>query len=126
MMSIKEYEKNKNIISDLIKFHLKWNKQPEIENNIIYFTLREISLFIEALIDNENKLLPYQIVLIIYGSKYPEKELYKLKNILNNYNSFKNYERNNFYNINIEFENCFVSFVGFVTKQQLNDSTTNN
>ena len=25
-----------------------------------------------------------------------------------------------------KFEICFVSFVGFVTKQQLNDSTTNN
>ena len=88
MMSKSEFEKNKEIIKDLISFHLKWIQEPDVKNDIKYFTLREISLFIQALIDKNNKLLPYEIILIIYGSKYPEKELDKLKNILKNFKSF--------------------------------------
>ena len=98
MISEEQYEENKNIISDLIKFHLEWNKKPEIKNSIIYFTLREISLFIEALIDGRNTLSPYEIILIIYGSKYPDNELYKLKNLLKEYNSFQIVEKNNYKN----------------------------
>ena len=88
MMEKSEFEKNKDIINDLIKFHLRWIQEPEVKNDIKYFTLREISLFIQTLTDGKNKLLPYEIILIIYGSKYPESELYKLKNILKQYSSF--------------------------------------
>ena len=88
MMSKSEFEENKEIVKDLISFHLKWVKEPDVKNDIKYFTLREISLFIQALTDKNNKLLPYEIILIIYGSKYPERELDKLKNILKNFKSF--------------------------------------
>ena len=93
LMTEDQYEDNKNIISDLIKFHLRWNKEPENKNNIINFTLRDITLFIEALLNEENRLSPYEIILIIYGAKYPENELYKIKNILQEYNSFKSVEK---------------------------------
>ena len=87
-----EFEENKKIINDLIDFHLKWIQEPEIKNDIKYFTLREISLFIQAFTDSKNKLLPYEIVLIIYGSKYPDHKLDKLKNILKEYKSFQDIE----------------------------------
>jgi midasin (ATPase involved in ribosome maturation) len=79
LMTEEQYDNNRSIISDLIKFHLRSNNESEIKNNIIYFTLREISLFIEALINEENIFSPHELILIIYGSKYPENELSKLK-----------------------------------------------
>ena len=89
MMNKNDFGKNKNIIYDLIDFHLKWIQEPEIKNDIKYFTLREISLFIQAYTDSKNKLLPYEIILIIYGSKYPSNKLDKLKKILKEYKSFE-------------------------------------
>jgi len=95
LMNEEQYDNNRSIISDLIKFHLRWNNEPEIKNNIIYFTLREISLFIEALINEENIFSPHELILIIYGSKYPENKLSKLKKILNEYSSFEIVENEN-------------------------------
>lgn len=63
-----EFNKYNNIISKLIKFHIKLNNSPEIKSNIINCTIREISIFIQALKDKNNKLTQYQLILIIYGS----------------------------------------------------------
>ena len=98
MMKGNEFDKNKDVINDLIKFHLKWIQEPDVKNDIKYFTLREISLFIEALTDENNKLTPHELILIIYGSKYPEKELYKLKSILKNFSSLDEYKMDDIFN----------------------------
>ena len=89
MMGEIEFYEKINIINDLIDFHLKWIQQPEVKNDIKYFTLREISLFIQTITDENNKLLPYEIILIIYGSKYPQNKFYEIYNILKGYDSFK-------------------------------------
>ena len=98
MMKGNEFDKNKDVINDLIKFHLKWIQEPDVKNDIKYFTIREISLFIEALTDENNKLTPHELILIIYGSKYPEKELYRLKNILKNFSSLDDYKMDDIFN----------------------------
>ena len=82
ILTKEQFNKYNNIISDLIKFHIKLNNSPQIKNNIINYTLREISLFIQALTDNNNKLSPYQLILIIYGSKYSLENLSFIDNIL--------------------------------------------
>ena len=49
-------EKYKDIISNFVTFHIKLNQKPEIKRDIINYTIREISLFIQAFTDSKNKL----------------------------------------------------------------------
>ena len=54
MLTIEEFEKYKDIIIDLIKVYIELNKSLEIKKDTINYTLREISLFIQAL---KNKII---------------------------------------------------------------------
>ena len=107
LINKEESEKYKDIISDLIKFHIKLNKQPEITKDIFNFTLREISLFIQALTDKNNKYTPYELILIIYGSKYPKVKLSIIDNLLN-INEFKFISKNN-------IRNSYIDEIGLET-----------
>lgn len=84
----KKFNENKEVIKDLIDFHLMWNKKSIEKNEAIYYTLREINLFIQALSDENNKLTAYEVILIIYGSKYSQKDLDELKTELKQFKSF--------------------------------------
>ena len=113
MMTKEKYIENENVIKDLIKFHLEWNKKSIAKNDIIYYTLREINLFIQALSDPDNILTPYEIIMIIYGSKYPENDLDELKNTLKEYTNINednilHDKKNEIDNDKkeLEFENC--------------------
>ena len=50
---------------------------------ITCFTIREITAILKALSNKDNKLKPYQIIMIIYGAKYDEKGKNELSNELN-------------------------------------------
>ena len=86
MVTKEDSEKYKDIISNFVKFHIQLNQLPEIKRDIINFTIREISLFMQALTDENNKLSPYELILIIYGSKYPKEKLSIIENLLKNCN----------------------------------------
>ena len=107
----KKFIDNIEVIKDLIDFHLLWIKESIEKNDVVYYTLREINLFIQALTDKDNQLTPYEIILIIYGSKFSENNLIKLKNILKTFKSFKDINENeeNLTQNEIEFENCQIN-----------------
>ena len=79
MVSKEESQKYKDIIANFVSFHIKLNQLPEIKRDVINYTIREISLFMQALTDKNNDLNPYELILIIYGSKYPIKKYQLLK-----------------------------------------------
>ena len=79
MVSKEESQKYKDIIANFVSFHIKLNQLPEIKRDVINYTIREISLFMQALTDKNNDLNPYELLLIIYGSKYPIKKYQLLK-----------------------------------------------
>ena len=82
MITKADSEKYKDIIANFVKFHVKLKLLPEIKRDIINYTIREISLFIQALTDKNNKLSPYELILIIYGSKYPINKLSIIEELL--------------------------------------------
>ena len=81
-----KYKGDENILKDLVKFHKRWSSLEEIKEDIIVFTIRQITTFIKALINDYN---PYNSVLYIYGAEYDEERKNKLIKMLLEYNSFK-------------------------------------
>ena len=71
-----ESEEQNQFIDELVKFHLEWKKVDELQ----CFTIREIAATLKALSNKDNKLKPYQIIMIIYGAKYDEKGKNELSN----------------------------------------------
>ena len=121
MVSKEDSEKYKDIIANLISFHIKLNKKPEIKRDIINYTIREISLFMQALTDKNNNLSPYELILVIYGSKYPIKKLSLIEDLLKECKISPEINKieNEINQINLEdikdkeietnFKNCFVN-----------------
>ena len=108
MITKEESEKYKDIIEKLISFHIKLTQLPEIKRDIINYTIREISLFMQALTDKNNNLSPYELILIIYGSKYPINRLSFIEDLLKECKI--NQEINKVENgIEISFQNCFLN-----------------
>ena len=87
------YKGDENILIDLVKFHKRWSSLEEIKDDIIVFTIRQITTFIKALINNYN---PYNSVIYIYGAEYDEERKNKLIKMLLEYNSFKNIKPDTF------------------------------
>ena len=81
-------EKDKQFISDLINFHNTWTSKEDVKNEIICFTIREITASVKAYID-EKKENAFKIVKVIYGSRYRNKEKIELIDLLGKYESFK-------------------------------------
>ena len=91
----KEGNKNDNkFISDLISFHKAWTSQDERKEEIACFTIREIAATVKAYID-EGKKNPFQIIKVIYASRYQSDVKQKLLKFLGSFDSFKkDYEDN--------------------------------
>jgi len=80
------YKGEEDILIDLVKFHKRWSSLEEIKEDIIVFTIRQITTFIKAVINDYN---PLNSVLYIYGAEYDEERKNKLKRMLLEFNSFK-------------------------------------
>ena len=91
----KEGNENDNkFISDLISFHKAWTSQDERKEEIACFTIREIAATVKAYID-EGKKNPFQIIKVIYASRYQSDVKQKLLKFLGSFDSFKKeYEDN--------------------------------
>ena len=73
-----ESEEQNQFIDEFVKFHLEWTEKKVDE--LQCFTIREIAATLKALSNKDNKLKPYQIIMIIYGAKYDEKGKNELSN----------------------------------------------
>ena len=79
--------KDKNLLKDLVNFHIKWSNLEEIRNDIQCFTIREIAASVKAFSEGNNEL---DTIMTIYGARYQKKQKEKLIKLLKSYNSFKN------------------------------------
>ena len=48
------YDRNKELLNDIVELHYEWSKENESENDIHCFTIREIETTIEALKEKNN------------------------------------------------------------------------
>ena len=81
------FKKDKNLLKDLVNFHIKWSNLEEIRNDIQCFTIREIAASVKAFSEGNNEL---DTIMTIYGARYQKKQKEKLIKLLKSYNSFKN------------------------------------
>ena len=86
-----ESEEQNQFIDEFVKFHLEWTEKKVDE--LQCFTIREIAATLKALSNKDNKLKPYQIIMIIYGARYDEKGKNELSNELNKYKYLRNLDK---------------------------------
>lgn len=83
---------DENILKNIIKFHMEWEKEISDSEDIFCFTIREIETVLNALKDNNNS--PYSILMNVYGARYPKNEKEKMKVILDK-KQYENLKKNN-------------------------------
>ena len=86
-----ESEEQNQFIDEFVKFHLEWTEKKVDE--LQCFTIREITAILKVLSNKDNKLKPYQIIMIIYGARYDEKGKNELSNELNKYKYLRNLDK---------------------------------
>ena len=85
----KKLEKEDKIfISDLIELHDEWTSNEDTKNDLTCFTIREIAATVKAFID-EKKTNAFQIIKVIYASRYTKDKKNKLFEIIEKKESFK-------------------------------------
>ena len=85
-----ESDEQNKFIDEFVKFHLKWTERTENKvDELQCFTIREIAATLKALSNKDNKLKPYEIIMIIYGARYDEKGRNELSNVLDQYEYLK-------------------------------------
>ena len=100
-----KYKGNENLIRDIVKFHMDWQEETNIVDDVQCFTIREIEGVITALADNKN---PYDIIMTVYGSRYQKEMKEKLKKKLTHYDTLKVLKPGKLDLIE-EFHHCFVN-----------------
>ena len=84
-------EINDDILKDIIKFHMEWEKICSKDSEDIFcFTIREIETVLNALKDKN--ISPYSIIMNTYAARYPKKEKEKIKSLINKYINLKKKE----------------------------------
>ena len=97
------YKGKEDILVDIVSFHMDWQEEINLVDDVQCFTIREIEGIIRALAQNKN---PYDAIMTIYGARYQKEMKEKLKNKLKFYNSLKNLKGSNL-SLPPEFPHCY-------------------
>ena len=98
-----KFNGDKKILEDLVKFHKKWASYEEIKDEVLCFTVREISASIKAFSEGKNI---FDTIMTIYGARYQRPLREKLEKLLRSYSSFQNLQSGEL-TIPKNFPNCF-------------------
>ena len=80
------YIDNDEFLTDIVSFHMDWQEETNLIDDVQCFTIREIEGVIRALAQNKNK---YDTIMTVYGARYSKKMKEKLKEKLKNYKTLK-------------------------------------
>ena len=81
------YEGNEDILTDIVSFHMDWQEETNLVDDVQCFTIREIEGIIRALAQKKNI---YDTIMTVYGARYPKKLRAQLKQKLKKYPTLKN------------------------------------
>ena len=97
------YEGNDDILTDIVRFHMDWQEESNLVDDVQCFTIREIEGVIRALAEKKNL---YDTIMTVYGARYPKKIKEKLKLKLKEYDTLKNCKPSSL-SLPKEFPHCF-------------------
>ena len=97
------YQGNEDLLKDIVSFHMDWQEETNLENDVQCFTIREIEGVIRALTQEKNI---YDTIMTVYGARYQKKMKEKLKGKLKNYKTLSNLKPTSL-SLPKEFPYCF-------------------
>ena len=80
------YKGSENILIDIVSFHMDWQEETNLVDDVQCFTIREIEGIIRALAQDKNI---YDTIMTVYGARYPKKLRDQLKQKLKKYDTLK-------------------------------------
>ena len=97
------YKKGKDILKDIVSFHMDWQEETNLVDDVQCFTIREIEGVIRALAQNKNL---YDTIMTVYGARYQRNLKNQLKDKLKNYKTLKNLQPSPL-NLPEDFPHCY-------------------
>ena len=98
-----KYTGDENILTDIVSFHMDWQEETNLVDDVQCFTIREIEGIIRALAQKKNV---YDTIMTVYGARYQKKMKEQLKNKLKNYETLKDLKPSSL-TLPKEFPHCF-------------------
>ncbi len=98
-----KYKGNEEILVDIVSFHMDWQEETNLVDDVQCFTIREIEGVIRALVEDKNK---YDTIMTVYGARYPKKMKEKLKEKLKKYKTLKTLQPSKL-TLPEEFPSCY-------------------
>ena len=81
-----DYAGDENILIDIVSFHMDWQEETNLVDDVQCFTIREIEGIIRAIAQKKNI---YDTIMTVYGARYQKKMKEQLKNKLKNYKTLQ-------------------------------------
>ncbi len=97
------FKGSENILTDIVSFHMEWQEETNLVDDVRCFTIREIEGIIRALSQNKNI---YDTIMTVYGARYQRKIKNQLKDKLKNYETLKNLNPSPL-NLPEDFPHCY-------------------
>ena len=99
------YKGDENLLLDIVSFHMDWQEETNLVDEVQCFTIREIEGVIRALAQDKNA---YDTIMTVYGARYQKNMKEKLKKKLKNYNTLSKLKPSPLA-LPKEFPNCFAN-----------------
>jgi len=82
-----KYQGKDEILTDIVSFHMDWQEETNLVDDVQCFTIREIEGIIRAITQGKNI---YDTIMTVYGARYQKNMKNKLKIKLKDYQTLKN------------------------------------
>ena len=82
-----KYKGNEDILIDIVSFHMDWQQETNLADDVQCFTIREIEGIIRALAQKKNI---YDTIMTVYGARYQKRMKEQLKKRLEKYKTLQN------------------------------------
>ena len=83
----------KDVITDIVSFHMDWQEEENLVDDIQCFTIREIESVIRAIAQEKNI---YDTIMTVYGGRYQKDKKDKLRKKLKLFQTLKNLKPSSF------------------------------
>ena len=98
-----KYKGNEDILTDIVSFHMDWQEETNLVDDVQCFTIREIEGIIRAIAQKKNI---YDTIMTVYGARYQKQMKEQLKKKLKNYKTLKDLKPSSL-NLPKEFPHCY-------------------
>jgi len=100
-----DVNKKKKLLTEIVNFHYELIRETQSQDDMQFFTIREIESVIECLANEESLS---DLIMTIYGGRFRQEKKELLKCKLINNNILSNFKSNN-EDLPEDFPNCFIN-----------------